>query len=224
MAKNVPTKQSAASTPVAAANQVYSGSFIGDLTGNADTATRLKDAFHLHLIGDVKGTVTTNGSSASGEVKVLRADRADNAKHAEIADNVNHAQTADSAAQASQALHAIEADLATRSTNADYATQAGHATTAGSAVSASKADEATHALSADKTLETDHAKTADVATVALSLQNDPDNPVPEASHAERADEALHATRADYDCIGRLIHVTYLTKDEGVSKDEAFDQM
>lgn len=222
MAKNVspmPKEQQAK----AVQDGVFSGSFIGDLTGNADTATRLKEAFHLHIIGDAKGTFTTSGDSATADVKVLRADRADTAKHAEMADNVNHALTADSAAQASTALHAIEADAATKATNADYAAQAGKATVAGSAVTASTADEATHSLTADTALEAETAKKADVATTALKLANDPDNPVPEAAHAVQADEALHATRADYDCLGRLIHSTYLTKDEGVSKDEAFDQ-
>lgn len=222
MAKNV-SKPSQPESTVLQQDAVYSGSFIGDLTGNADTATKLKEAFHLHIIGDAKGTFTTSGDSATADVKVLRADRADTAKHAEMADNVNHALTADSAAQASTALHALESDTATKATNADFAAQAGKATVAGSAVTASTADEATHALDADHALESEHAKKADVATTALKLANTPDNPVPEATHAVQTDEALHATRADYDCLGRLIHSTYLTKEEGVSKDEAFDQ-
>ena len=173
MAKNV-SKPSQPESTVLQQDAVYSGSFIGDLTGNADTATKLKEAFHLHIIGDAKGTFTTSGDSATADVKVLRADRADTAKHAEMADNVNHALTADSAAQASTALHALESDTATKATNADFAAQAGKATVAGSAVTASTADEATHALDADHALESEHAKKADVATTALKLANTPD--------------------------------------------------
>lgn len=224
MAKNDPHKTTAgAKAPAASGNDVYQGTFIGDLQGNADTATRLKDAFHLHLTGDATGTAVTDGTSASFDVTVLKAKMADDSKHAHIADTVGNALTADYASQAASADHAMSADEAKHALNADFAKSATKAATAGSALSATNADEAAHALTADTALAADKAKSADVALKAYELINDPDKPVPEAEHALVADKAEHATKADYDCLGRLIHTTYLTKDDGVSKDDAFDK-
>lgn len=223
MAKNDPKKSAAGASALAAANDVYQGTFIGDLQGNADTATRLKDAFHLHLTGDATGTAVTDGTSASFDVTVLKAKSADDAKHAHVADTVGNALTADYASQAASADHALTADEAKHSINADFAKSATKAATAGSALTATNADEAKHAFEADHAVASDNAKSADVALKAYELINDPDKPVPEATHALVADRAEHATKADYDCLGRLIHTTYLTKDEGVSKDEAFDK-
>ncbi len=224
MAKNDPHKATGGSqsSPVGAPD-VYKGTFIGDLQGNADTATRLKDAFHLHLTGDATGTAETDGSSASFDVTVLKAKMADDAKHAHIADTVGNALTADYASQAASADHAMSADEAKHALNADFAKSATKAATAGSALSATNADEAIHAIDADNAKMAEKAKNADVALKAYELINDPDKPVPEAEHALKADWAEHALKADYDCLGRLIHTTYLTKDEGVHKDDAFDK-
>ena len=224
MAKNVTSKAKTASVMPLVDEQVYSGSFVGNLTGNADTATRLAQGYHIHLQGDVSGTILTDGSAdTTCEVTVLKAAMATDAQHASVADSVGHAATADTATQAVTAQHAFEADAAKTATNADFAKQAEMAQKASEATSAISATSATTAAHADFAEIAEKAAMADIAQLAYELQNDADHPVPEATHAKNADEALHAQRADYDCLGRLIHGTYLTKEEGVSKDEAFDQ-
>lgn len=225
MAKNVTSKASAKQVnAVPLDGDVYSGSFIGNLTGNADTATRLAQGYHIHLQGDVTGTILTDGGAdTTCEVTVLRAAMATDAQHATVADSVGHAATADTATQAVTAQHAFEADSAKTATNAEFAKQAENAKNASQATTALSATSATTAAHADFAELSEKAAQADIAQVAYELRNDAEHPVPEATHAKSADESLHAQRADYDCLGRLIHGTYLTKEEGVSKDEAFDQ-
>lgn len=224
MAKNVSSKAKTADAVPLVDGQVYSGSFVGDLTGNADTATRLAQGYHIHLQGDVTGTILTDGSAdTTCEVTVLKAAMATDAQHASVADTVGHAATADTATQAVSAQHAFAADSAKTATNAEFAKQAEMAQKASEATSALSATTATTAAHADFAELAEKAAQAEIAQIAYELQNDADHPVPEATHAKSADEALHAQRADYDCLGRLIHGTYLTKEEGVSKEEAFDQ-
>lgn len=222
MAKNVPKATNLNAPAPAPKENVYEGTFKGNLEGNASTATALQNAMRLTLTGDVDGFLYTKGENAQCEVTVLRAITAHEADHATTADSVSNAATADKAAHAEYADHAVSADKAISAESATYAQSAGTAKNASfaaqaeSAGTADTAGEATHAESAD---EAKHAAEADHALTADRLANY-DDPVPLAVHAETAD---HATIADYDCLGRAIEKTYLTKEEGVSKDEAFTE-
>jgi hypothetical protein len=80
---------------------VEATSFVGALTGNADTATT-----------------------------ALNADHADDATHADDADHATAADSATNATNADEATHATSADSATSATNADHATTADSAGTA----------------------------------------------------------------------------------------------
>ena len=229
MAKNVPTAEAGVTT-LADGETLYEGRFVGtfegDLTGNvsgnATTADALRQAMRITFTGDAGGSFQSNGSNATCNLTVTRADRAHEADHATTADTVTNAVNADRAAHAEYADHSKSADKAALADSATYAESAGsareasHATTADSANAAGSAREADHAAEAS---EADHAKEADVALVAKSLENSED-PVPFAEHAKHAD---HATIADYDCYGRAIHLTYALKDEVVMKDEAFTE-
>lgn len=229
MAKNVPTSDAGVSLH-SGSETVYEGRFVGtfegdltgNVTGNATTADALRQAMRITFTGDAGGSFQSNGSNATCNLTVTRADRAHEADHATTADTVTKAVNADHAAHAEYADHAVSADKAALADSATYAESAGsaqnasHATTADSAVKAETAKEADSAVTA---AEAEHAKESDVALVAYSLDNG-DNPVPFAEHAKEAD---HAIRADYDCYGRAIHLTYALKDEVVMKDDAFTE-
>lgn len=212
MAKNT-TKTANLNAVPTAETPTYEGNFIGDLQGNADTATSLKRTFTITLSGDASGSFSTAGENKNCVVKVQRADEAEHAKLADSALSTQNAQTASTATFATNANNAVNAGHATTADHADHAVtaeQANHASTA------DRATEATHADSAKRTDEADHALKADEATHALTADALSGNgdPIPEAIHAQTADRA---TIADYDCLGRAIHLTYATKEE-IPKD------
>lgn len=228
MAKNVPT--SGGATTLANGETLYEGRFVGtfegDLTGNvsgnAATADALRQAMRITFAGDAGGSFQTNGSNATCNLTVTRADRAHEADHATTADTVTKAVNADHAAHAEYADHAVSADKAALADSATYADSAGSAQQASfaqnaeAANTAGKAKEADHAITAN---EANHATEADTALIAKHLENNGD-PVPLAEHAKFADKANIAL---FDCYGRNIPLTYATKDEVVMKDEAFTE-
>ena len=228
MAKNVPT--SGGATTLANRETLYEGRFVGtfegDLTGNvsgnAATADALRQAMRITFAGDAGGSFQTNGSNATCNLTVTRADRAHEADHATTADTVTKAVNADHAAHAEYADHAVSADKAALADSATYADSAGSAQQASfaqnaeAANSAGKAKEADHAITAN---EANHATEADTALIAKHLENNGD-PVPLAEHAKFADKANIAL---YDCYGRNIPLTYATKDEVVMKEDAFTE-
>ena len=212
MAKNT-TKTASLNAVPTAKTTTYEGNFIGDLQGNADTATSLKRTFTITLSGDASGSFSTAGENKNCVVSVQRADEAEHAKLADSSLSTQHAQTASTATFATNANNAVNAGHATTADHADHAVtaeQANHASTA------DRATEATHADSAKRTDEADYALKADEATHALTADALSGNgdPIPEAIHAQTADKA---TIADYDCLGRAIHLTYATKEE-IPKD------
>lgn len=221
MAKNISNSNQDAleKTIEAYAEQTYEGTFIGNLTGNADTATKLENAFTITVAGDASGSVSTNGSNATLQLKVTKAAQASNADHAKTADTVNSAETSKSAGYATTAGHAATSDTATNATNAEHAQ---HAVQADSASNATNANEAQHAVNADKAKSADtatNATTAEVAKKAQALEN-PEDPV---DYAKYADKAGIATIAQYDCEGNSIKDLYAKKTDVISKDEAFTE-
>lgn len=203
MAKNI-TKQT--TEPYAVAE--YEGHFTGDLTGNADTASALKNPFTVTLTGDGTGNFTTSGQSTTLNLKVQHSDQSSRADYAITAGSVTSAAQADSAEYADYAALAGTADhaaTADRATSAQSAVSAGTATEAGHAVSAESAEEADHAVEADHATEADHALRADEATTLVSNAT-----VPKAEYAEKANLA---TIAQYDCKGRSITDFYALKVE-----------
>lgn len=150
--------------------------FVGDLEGNADTATRFKEPSRLTLTGNASGHVNIYGSDANNlEIHVTHSDDADHAEEAERAKSTTRARYADLANLATlsekanlatksltsvEATHAESADLATRAQQATHATEADHALNADLAT---RATNATHAISADTA---DTANSANTATTA----------------------------------------------------------
>ena len=102
--------------------------FIGDLDGNAATATT--------------ATTAQNATDATTAQTAIQATNATSADRATNADFATRAANADNATRADSALTADSTPLATRATNADNATQA---TTATSATTAQQADKLTTA-------------------------------------------------------------------------------
>lgn len=199
------------------ADQTYEGIFIGSLTGNADTATALKQAFTVTVAGDASGNFSTAGNSTTLTLDVQHSDTASEANHAKTADTVTKANTASSADFATYATHAqsadnsVNAENATRAETSDYALNAGQA---------ANANEAQHALNADMAANAKHAAeavTADEAKVALALKN-PENPV---DYARYADKAGLSTMTQYDCEGYSIVDNYAKKSDVVLKADAF---
>lgn len=199
------------------ADQTYEGTFIGSLTGNADTATALKQAFTVTVTGDASGNFSTAGTSTTLTLDVQHSDTASEANHAKTADTVTKANTASSADFATYATHSqsadnsVNAENATRAETADYALNAGQA---------ANANEAQHALNADMAANAKRAAeavTADEAKVALALKN-PENPV---DYAKYADKAGLAVMTQYDCEGYSIVDNYAKKSDVVLKADAF---
>lgn len=206
----------------------FTGTFKGDLTGNATTATSLENSFRVTVVGnDASGYFETSGKNATLNLKVTHATSAEKAKTADTATSVHRAAIADtasfatSAGSATEAIHAGNADAAIEADHAKAADKAGSATTAISAQTAEQANKAKladKATSADSATEATHAKTADKA---LELDAN-GTPVPEAKHAQEADLAKIAW---YDCNG-LSFVDYYAKKSEIkdflTKDEASD--
>lgn len=208
MAKKI-TKTQEEATPKPLSEQVYSGSFIGDLTGNADTATRLKNNFTVSMTGDASGMFSTLGNSTQFAVTVAHSAMADKALHADTAGSVQQAQTAQLAARAQEANSAATAGHATSS---DVAKHSETSSSADTAVNSQRAEYAAYA---------ERAKTADTATLAARATEadravtadrltDPDTPVP---HADFADRAGVAEIALYDCLGQSIKDFYALKSD-----------
>lgn len=213
MAKNYQSTKLSELSLSGASNQTYegtfSGSFIGDLTGNADTATSLAAPFTISLTGDAAGNVSTSGKSAQLKIKVSHSSEADHALIADSALSVQHAQVADTAHYADNAGSANTAAKANVSENANHARLADEATTSARATYADKSAEADHAIEADTAKSTKHADTADTALVAEALAN-PNNPV---ELAKKARLAHVAEIARYDCMGRSFTNYYALKSD-----------
>lgn len=116
--------------------------FVGDLQGNADTATRLRDPITISLGGDAEGSAQFAGSSFRLDATIRNSEHADNADTAENAKHSAQASHADLANIATLALRSMLANNAThadRASNADNADHSDNATFADSASSASRA-------------------------------------------------------------------------------------
>ena len=202
MATNIKTNPLV--SPLADEEKTYTGTFVGDLTGNADSATKLKEDFTVTFAGDASGSFTTKGANAQARLTINHTLRADSAKHADRADNVanadyanqaGYAANAGSASQAATATIAKKANLATRAQEADHAANATHALEASSATVAGKATTAENA---------NYALTAGVADKAKTI--DENTWVSKANYAKDANLAKYAQR---DCQGYSIKDTYL---------------
>ena len=137
---------------------VTATSFIGNLTGNADTATNATSASYA--------AVATSASVANSATFADTAGFATNATSASYANNAGAASTATSA---SYALNAGSAFSATSASYADNAGNAFTATSASVAVTSSYAHSANFALTATSSSWADNAgnsATADLATTA----------------------------------------------------------
>lgn len=187
----------------------FTGSFIGDLQGNATTATTLANAFVVTFTGDGSGHFQTNGNSTQCALTINKAATADRAAYAESAGNVQYAETAKLSTFAQESSTATNAAYATASDTATYAESAGTANKANTSARSEYAAVAEYANKAKvaeevyKATEADHALTADSLT-------DPSTPVLTAKHAEKADIAQIAW---FDCLGNPIHHYYATKGE-----------
>lgn len=190
-------------------DKVYEGTFKGDLQGNADSATKLKDPVTITFAGDVSGSCSTSGANTQARLQVNRALRADSAAHADSADNVANADYAKTAGYAANAGTATKATTATNASKADLASkaiEADLASLADVAKQANNASQADHAVSADNA---DYAKTAGTANLAKGLTPDAAI-VPKAGYAEKAHTAEVAL---YDCKGRSIPDFYALKED-----------
>ena len=119
----------------------------------------------INNVGSSSNSDTPAGSvqyaEEAGTAKYAEeAGKARLAERANLADEATHAQNADIAANAAEAERAKHADVAV---NAQRADEADHA---------ASANEAIHAQTADRAGKTDHAKTADLATLAKNLTAD----------------------------------------------------
>lgn len=208
MAKNISSNPLTIDT-YSDTDKVYEGTFKGDLQGNADTATKLKDPVTITFAGDVSGSCSTSGANTQARIQVNKALRADSAAHADTADNVANADYAQSAGYAANAGTATKATTATNASKADLASraiEADQASLADVAKQANNASRADHAVSADNA---DYAKTAGTADLAKGLTSDAAI-VPKAGYAEKAHLA---EVAQYDCKGRSIPDFYALKED-----------
>ena len=110
--------------------------FVGDLQGNADTATRLRDPITISLGGDAEGSAQFAGSSFRLDATIREAEHSVNS---DVAENAKHS---------AQASHADLANIATLALRSMLANNATHADRASNADNADHSDEATHADSA----------------------------------------------------------------------------
>lgn len=185
----------------------FTGNFIGDLKGVADSAVKLANAMTISFIGDAAGVFQTNGNSTQCDLRITKAAVADTAAYAQTAGTVQNAQTAQLSTFAQEAKTATNAAYATASDTAKYAEAASTATTANTAALAEYANVAEKANSAKTAEEVYHATEADHAKTADSL-TDPSTPVLTAKYAEKAGIAQIAW---YDCLGHPIHTYFASK-------------
>ena len=136
--------------------------FVGDLQGNADTATRLRDPITISLGGDAEGSAQFAGSSFRLDATIREAEHSVNSDVAENAKHSAQASHADLANIATLALRSMLAD------NASHAEEASHANDSTHADSSDVSTLATRALHADDAY---HADEADNATFALKDSN-----------------------------------------------------
>ena len=136
--------------------------FVGDLQGNADTATRLRDPITISLGGDAEGSAQFAGSSFRLDATIREAEHSVNSDVAENAKHSAQASHADLANIATLALRSMLAD------NASHAEEASHADDSTHADSSDVSTLATRALHADDAY---HADEADNATYALKDSN-----------------------------------------------------
>ena len=217
MATNIKTNPLVSS--VSNEEKTYTGTFVGDLTGNADTATQLKESFTITFAGDASGSFTTKGANAQARLTINHSLRADSAKYADSAGKVanadyaneaGYAANAGSASQATTATIAEKANLASRAQEADHAAKATFALESQSASVSSKATTAENA---------NYAEVAGIANKALTI--DEKTWVSNANYAKEANLAKYAQR---DCEGYAIKDTYLkiknAQDTYLSKTDA----
>lgn len=136
--------------------------FVGDLQGNADTATRLREPITISLGGDAEGSAQFAGSSFRLDATIREAEHSVNSDVAENAKHSAQASHADLANIATLALRSMLAD------NASHAEEASHADNSTHADSSDTSTLATRALHAD---DASHADEADNATYALKDSN-----------------------------------------------------
>lgn len=87
--------------------EIKADTFVGDLKGNADTATRLREAITLSLGGDVDGSVQINSEDTRLNVTVKESAHAVNADKAENAKRSASSSLADLANIATLALQCL---------------------------------------------------------------------------------------------------------------------
>lgn len=136
----------------------YVGHLTGDVTGNADTATALKNSWQLNLVGDVSGSAVLNNSDTNLSVTVQEAQHAVNADNAKQTQACAHASFADLANLATLAIKSQT------SINSEYAVEAQHAETATNADNAEYAKEAQHSVKSDLATNATNATNAVKAT------------------------------------------------------------
>ena len=178
-------------------NDITAPTFIGDLIGNANTATSASHA----LVADLATTATS-------------ADTATSASHALVADTALTALTATSASWADNAGSALTADTATSASHAlasDTAISASYATTASFALNVPTIDSGSFMITGSVTDDTLTFTKGDTSTFDLVVNNvvnatsasyavsssqaENANTAVSASHALVADSAITATSA-----------------------------
>ena len=188
--------------------KIYNGTFVGDLTGNADSATQLKQDFTVTFAEDVSGSFTTKGSNVQARLTVNHSLRADSAKHADTADNVanaDYAKEAGYAANAGTASKAATATIAEKANSASQAEEAAHAAKATFSLESHSASIAAKAITADNA---NYAEIAGTAKEALKVNEN--TWISKANYAKEANLAKYAQR---DCEGFSIKDTYLKKED-----------
>ena len=217
MATNIKTNPLVSS--VSNEEKTYTGTFVGDLTGNADTATQLKESFTITFAGDASGSVTTKGANAQARLTINHSLRADSAKYADSAGkvaNADYAKAAGYAANAGSASQAATATVAEKSNLASRAQEADHAAKATFALESQSASVSSKATTAENA---NYAEVAGVANKALTI--DEKTWVSNANYAKEANLAKYAQR---DCEGYAIKDTYLkiknAQDTYLSKTDA----
>lgn len=109
-----PNTTTAAATDATNETTVYTGEFHGDLVGNADTATKLKNNWRLTIGGDADGYVDINAGDAKVDITVKQAVAAKAADQATEVGKAASASYAELANLATFAENSAKTELATR--------------------------------------------------------------------------------------------------------------